>query len=52
MEKEFAVVERMGRRFVLRLGQAVVGVWNEAYERDGIPPANGVTVSGVSRLLR
>ena len=52
MEKEFAVVERMGRRFVLRLGQAVVGVWNEAYERDGIPPANGVTVSGVSRVLR
>ncbi len=52
MEKEFAVVERMGRRFVLRLGQAVVGVWNEAYERDGVPPANGVTVSGVSRLLR
>jgi len=52
MEKEFAVVERMGRRFVLRLGQAVVGVWNDAYERDGVPPANGVTVSGVSRLLR
>ena len=52
MEKELAVVERMGRRFVLRLGQAVVGVWNDAYERDGIPPANGVTVSGVSRLLR
>ena len=52
MEKEFAVVERMGRRFVLRLGQAVVGVWNEAYEREGVPPANGVTVSGVSRLLR
>jgi type IV secretion system protein VirB9 len=52
MEKELAVVERMGRRFVLRLGQAVVGVWNDAYERDGVPPANGVTVSGVSRLLR
>ena len=51
-EKELAVVERMGRRFVLRLGQAVVGVWNDAYERDGVPPANGVTVSGVSRLLR
>ena len=52
MEKEFAVVERMGRRFVLRLGQAVVGVWNDAYEMTGVPPANGVTVSGVSRLLR
>ena len=52
MEKEFAVVERMGRRFILRLGQAVVGVWNDAYERDGVPPANGVTVSGVSRVLR
>ena len=52
MEQELAVVERMGRRFVLRLGQAVVGVWNDAYERDGVPPANGVTVSGVRRVLR
>ena len=52
MEKEFAVVERMGRRFVLRLGQAVVGVWNDAYDLTGVPPANGVTVSGVSRVLR
>ena len=52
MEKEFAVVGRMGPRFVLRLGQAVVGVWNDAYEMTGVPPANGVTVSGVSRVLR
>ena len=52
MEQELAVVERMGRRFVLRLGQAVVGVWNDAYEKTGVPPANGVTVSGVSRRLR
>ena len=52
MEKEFAVVERMGRRFVLRLGPAVVGVWNDANEMTGVPPANGVTVTGVSRVLR
>ena len=52
MEKEFAVVQRMGRRFVLRLGQAVVGVWNDAYDMNGVPPANGVTVSGVSRVVR
>jgi type IV secretion system protein VirB9 len=52
MEKELAVVQRMGRRFVLRLGEAVVGIWNDAYDIDGVPPANGVTVSGVSRVLR
>ncbi len=52
MEKELAVVQRTGRRFVLRLGEAVVGVWNDAYDMTGVPPTNGVTVSGVSRVVR
>lgn len=52
MEGDLAVVQRMGRRFVLRLGDAVVGVWNEAFDPDGIAPKDGVTVNGVTRTLR
>ncbi|MDH4078890.1 MAG: TrbG/VirB9 family P-type conjugative transfer protein [Nitrospira sp.] len=52
MEKGLAVVQRLGRRFVLRLGEAVVGVWNEAYDSTGVPTVEGTTVSGITRTLR
>ncbi|MDR4467871.1 MAG: TrbG/VirB9 family P-type conjugative transfer protein [Nitrospira sp.] len=52
MEKDLAVVQRMGRRFVLRLGEAVVGIWNEAYDKTGVPASEGTTVSGITRTLR
>lgn len=45
-------VQRVGRRFVLRLGQAVVGIWNDAYDPDGVPAKDGTTVPGVVRTLR
>lgn len=46
-----AVVEKMGRQLVLRLGTATVGIWNEAFDADGIPPNDGTTVAGVARVL-
>jgi type IV secretion system protein VirB9 len=52
MEKDLAVVQRMGRRFVLRLGDAVVGIWNESYDKTGVPTIEGTTVSGITRTLR
>jgi type IV secretion system protein VirB9 len=52
VEGDVAVIQRMGRRFVLRLGQSVVGVWNDAFDLDGVAPVAGVTVDGVSRELR
>lgn len=52
MEKDLAVVQRMGRRFVLRLGEAVVGIWNDAYDKTGMPAIEGTTVSGITRTLR
>jgi len=52
MEKDHAVVQRMGRRFVLRLGEAVVGIWNEAYDKTGVSAVEGTTVSGITRTLR
>jgi type IV secretion system protein VirB9 len=52
MEGDLAVVQRMGRRFVLRLGEAVVGVWNDHFDPDGVPPRDGTVVSGVARTIR
>lgn len=52
MEKDLAVVQRIGRRFVLRLGDAVVGIWNDANDKTGVPATEGTTVSGITRTLR
>ena len=52
MEDDLLVVDRVSRRLMLRAGQAVVGVWNEAFDLDGMPPAGGTTVPGVQRLVR
>ena len=46
------VVHEVAKRFVLRLAGEVVGIWNEAYDMDGVPPHDGTTVSGVKRVLR
>jgi type IV secretion system protein VirB9 len=52
MEDNLLVVDRVSRRLMLRAGSAVVGVWNEAFDRDGIPPGGGTTVPGVRRALK
>ena len=49
MEGDLVVAQRMGRRFVLRLGQAVVGVWNDAYDPDGVATKDGTTIDGIVR---
>ena len=52
MEGDLLVADRVSRRLMLRAGSAVVGVWNDAYDLDGVPPNNGTTVSGVDRSLK
>jgi type IV secretion system protein VirB9 len=52
MQGDLAVVQRMGGRFVLRLGKSVVGIWNESFDPDGVPPTEGTTVNGVERTVR
>lgn len=52
MEDDLLVVDRVSRRLVLRAGSAVVGLWNEAFNLDGRPPAQGTTVDGVKRTVR
>ena len=52
MEGDLLVVDRVSRRLMLRAGSAVVGIWNEAFDIDGIPPRGGTTVPGVDRVLK
>ena len=52
MEDDLLVVDRVSRRLMLRAGSAVVGLWNEAFDLDGQPPAGGTTVPGVERVLQ
>jgi type IV secretion system protein VirB9 len=52
MEDGLLVVDRVSRRLMLRAGNAVVGLWNEAFDLDGAPPVDGTTVPGVRRVLR
>ena len=52
MEDDLLVIDRVSRRMMLRAGSAVVGVWNEAFDLDGAPPAGGTTVPGVQRMLK
>ena len=52
MEDDTIVVHEVSKRFVLRLGDEVVGIWNDAYDMDGVPPRDGTTVNGVKRVLR
>jgi type IV secretion system protein VirB9 len=52
MEDDLLVVDRVSRRLMLRAGQAVVGVWNGAFDLDGVPPVDGTTVPGVQRQVR
>ncbi|MFT4435998.1 TrbG/VirB9 family P-type conjugative transfer protein [Caballeronia sp. 15715] len=52
MEDDTIVVHEVAKCFVLRLGDEVVGIWNDAYDMDGVPPHDGTTVMGVKRVLR
>ncbi len=52
MEGDLLVVDRVSRRLMLRAGSAVVGIWNEAFDLDGVPPSGGTTVAGVRRVFK
>ena len=52
MDGDLLVADRVSRRLMLRAGSAVVGVWNDAFDLDGVAPSNGTTVSGVDRALK
>jgi len=51
MDGDLAVVQRMGKQFVLRLGAQTVGIWNDAFDAEGVPPKEGTLVEGVTRTI-
>lgn len=52
IEGDLMVIDRVARRFVLRAGSAVVGLWNEGFDLDSPSSSSGTTVPGVSRALK
>lgn len=46
------VLQRVSREMVIRLGNAVVGIYNDSFDADGIPANEGTTVAGVKRILK
>jgi type IV secretion system protein VirB9 len=52
MEDDLLVVDRVSRRLMLRAGASVVGIWNEAFDLEGVPAAGATTVPGVQRVLK
>jgi type IV secretion system protein VirB9 len=52
MEDDLMVIDRVARRFVLRAGSAVVGLWNEGFDLDTPTSGQDTTVPGVTRALK
>jgi len=52
MQPPFIVVERTARRFTLRLGGAIVGIFNEAFDLDGIETPNSTVSDEVQRIIK
>lgn len=46
------VVQRVSKEMVLRLGNAVVGIYNDSFDPDGVPATAGTTVPGVKRVIK
>lgn len=50
--KDILVLHQVSPQFVLRYGDEVVGIYDENWDANGVPPENGTTVPGVQRVLR
>lgn len=46
------VIEKIARAFILRLGEAVVGIYNEAFDADGVEIPTAVAAPGVVREVK
>lgn len=52
MSGNFVVVQRTARKFTLRLGDAVVGIFNEAFDRNGIETPTATVSPAVVRAIK
>jgi len=51
VDKDVMVIQRVASELVLRLGNSVVGIYNDSYDIDGVPANDGTTVPGVKRVI-
>ncbi|MDZ4212003.1 MAG: TrbG/VirB9 family P-type conjugative transfer protein, partial [Methylotenera sp.] len=49
--KDTIVIHGVAKRYVLRLSSQVVGIWNDAYDIEGVSPKNGTVTLGVTRKV-
>ena len=49
MEGDYVVLEGLAPLWNLRLGGSLLGVFNERYDAEGIPPEDGTTMPSISR---
>lgn len=52
MDKERLVIHQLAGSFILRSGNQIVGIFNEAYDAMGVAPENGTTVANLKRSIR
>lgn len=52
LENDVLVAHLVAPRWVLRLSNQVVGIWNESFDPDGVPAVNGTTIPGVVRIVK
>jgi P-type conjugative transfer protein VirB9 len=50
-EPDTLVLHRVAKEMVIRLGSAVVGIYNKNFDAHGLAPQNGTTVPGVKRVI-
>ncbi|OPY76833.1 MAG: Type IV secretion system protein virB9 precursor [Syntrophorhabdus sp. PtaU1.Bin153] len=50
--KDIVVIQRVGKEFAIRLGNGIVGLYNESYDPDGLPPHHGMTSPGLKRVIK
>lgn len=49
---DIIVIQRVSREYMLRLGDMVVGLYNESYDSDGPERKGGTTKKGLKRVIK
>ena len=49
---DMVVIQRVAPEYVLRLGNQLVGLYNESWDPDGVPPEDGMTAQGLKRVIK
>lgn len=48
--RDVMVIHEIARRFVLRLDKQAIGLWNDSFDAEGVPPVAGTVSDRVQRI--